>query len=421
MATARKSTGGVAPRRLMTRAAMSAARAAGALAANNSNSVSGPTASAIGTPLRPVVTPPSTRSRRMANKRIPESQETTVSFDSQPSALDEVEDNHVEAGQRLRKTAKGDSEKASEEAEQTQPAKKKARMEKPPPPIIYPDLHLQKGYSRGDQVIRIVSWNVASLRSVVKKGYLNEYLLNEKPDVLCLQETKMTEKALEDMDDFEGYHVHWNHSEKKGYSGVAIFERDDLDRLGVKIEKVEKGCGEETADAEGRVLTAYFSNGLALVNCYVPNSGSELKRLDYRTNKFEPQMRSFLNTLQGNYNVIYTGDLNCAHEEIDIHNSKGNQKSAGHTPEERKSFGVFLESGNGWTDAWRSMYAEYSGFTYYSRRFGERMKNAGKGWRLDYFVIDKATWDNDKVRDLFVRPDVTGSDHYPLVLDYQVK
>ncbi|CAN8076380.1 unnamed protein product [Agarophyton chilense] len=289
------------------------------------------------------------------------------------------------------------------------------------PTAIYPEDHKSRSYAIPSGILRVVTWNVASYRSVLKSGAFQKYLDMEKPHVLCLQETKMTEEAMDGIPDVEGYDTHWNHSTtKKGYSGVAVFINSNIRSLGLILERVEKGMGDEVADTEGRVLSMFFNNRLAIINSYVPNSGGKLARLDYRTTTFEPKMRDFLNKTAESWNVVYCGDLNVAHEEIDIHDSKGNKKSAGHTPEERKEFGHLLHSGMGWIDSWRTLYEEYPGYTYYSRRFGTRLREAGKGWRLDYHLIDSKSFKVGVVRDCFVRPGVDGSDHYPLVLDYHI-
>ncbi|PXF43843.1 Exodeoxyribonuclease [Gracilariopsis chorda] len=285
---------------------------------------------------------------------------------------------------------------------------------------IYPEEHDSKPFEIPSGIMRIVTWNVSSFRSVFKSGGFQSYLGRENPHILCLQETKMTEAAMKDIPKIEGYTVYWHHSKRKGYSGVAVFVNDNVASLNVKVERVNEGFGDDVSDSEGRVLSLYLNNGLAIINAYVPNSGGKLARLGYRTETFEPRMRAFLNDTAKSWNVVYCGDLNVAHEEIDIHDSKGNQKSAGHTPEERKEFGRLLESGKGWVDCWRHSYKLYPGYTYYSRRFGPRLKNSGKGWRLDYHVVDKATFEKGVLSDCFVRPNVEGSDHYPLILDYRI-
>lgn len=285
---------------------------------------------------------------------------------------------------------------------------------------IYPEEHGNKPFEIPPGILRIVTWNVSSFRSVFKSGGFHSYLGRENPHILCLQETKMTEAAMKDVPDIEGYTVYWYHSKRKGYSGVAVFVNNNVTSLNLKVQRVKEGFGDDVSDAEGRVLSLFLNNGMAIINAYVPNSGGELARLGYRTGTFEPRMRTFLNETAKNWNVVYCGDLNVAHEEIDIHDSKGNQKSAGHTPEERQEFATLLSSGKGWVDCWRHIYKLYPGYTYYSRRFGTRLKTSGKGWRLDYHVLDKATFDKGVVSDCFVRPNVEGSDHYPLILDYRI-
>lgn len=283
----------------------------------------------------------------------------------------------------------------------------------------------------------------------------------------------MNAEVAEAFDPPAGYDVFWNHSQsRKGYSGVAVFMRtdtistktctqddesaqpgdtqpddaqsNDSDAADyakmLSVVSVDYAIGDAEADAEGRIITVRLrctageakaakkknkmksdsKKDISLVVAYVPNAGGKLARLTYRTDVFERKMRDYLKSLADqNMSVIYCGDLNVAYQEIDIHNSKSNTKSAGHTPEERKAFGELLEHGPQWVDCYRALWPDYRGFTYFSRRFGTRLKLAGKGWRLDYFLVDKATYDDKKLRiaDCFVRPDVEGSDHYPLVLD----
>eukprot|EP00177_Eucheuma_denticulatum_P006121 GFKZ01011163.1.p1 GENE.GFKZ01011163.1~~GFKZ01011163.1.p1 ORF type:complete len:472 (+),score=90.46 GFKZ01011163.1:72-1487(+) len=270
-------------------------------------------------------------------------------------------------------------------------------------------------------ILKIVTWNVASCRSVVKSGALVAYMEKERADVVCLQETKMTEEAVADFPGVEGYEVFWNHSKKKGYSGVALFLREGLEEK-VDVKNVAHGMGLEEADWEGRVIRVEFGNGLVIINAYVPNSGGKLARLGFRTEVFEPAMRKFLDAInKEGKKVIYCGDLNVAHEVIDIHNSKGNQKSAGHTPQERAEFSKLLQSGDGWADTFRRIYPGVRGYTYFSRRFGSKMKEEGKGWRLDYHILDDKSFADGVVRDIYVRQDVAGSDHYPLVLEYSLQ
>lgn len=289
--------------------------------------------------------------------------------------------------------------------------------------IIYPPQHTNIPFTPPvdpSQIVRLVTWNVASLRSVARSGALNKYLERERPHILCLQETKMTPEAELEFKPVPCYTPYWFHSERKGYSGVAAFIRTDVAGT-LKIEKVTRGMTDPTADMEGRVITLFLRNSVCLVNAYVPNAGGKLARLDYRTTVFEPAMRSYLESLASTgYSVVYCGDLNVAHQPLDIHNSKGNAKSAGHTPQEREQFGILLTHPPGWVDVYRMLYPPFSGYTYYSRRFGARLREEGKGWRLDYFVVDQATFDKGVIADCFVRPDIDGSDHYPLVLDLEI-
>lgn len=277
----------------------------------------------------------------------------------------------------------------------------------------------------------------------------------------------MNAEVAEAFDPPAGYDLFWNHSQsRKGYSGVAVFIRTDTISANkdtqqdeddtqpddtqsndgnnadsvkmLSVVSVDYAIGDVEADAEGRIITVQLQQTageakaakknkkinskkrICLVVAYVPNVGGKLARLSYRTDVFERKMRDYLKSLADqNMSVIYCGDLNVAYQEIDIHNSKSNKKSAGHTPEERKAFGQLLEHGPQWIDCYRALWPNYRGFTYFSRRFGTRLKLAGKGWRLDYFLVDKATYDDKKlcIADCFVRPDVEGSDHYPLVLD----
>lgn len=231
------------------------------------------------------------------------------------------------------------------------------------------------------EFVKIVTWNIASCRTALKNGFLLDYLRKDEPDILLVQETKMTEEAVEkDFPDMDTHDVYWNHcTAKKGYSGVAVFaSKKGLEGKGLSIESVTPGMGNAEADAEGRVITVVLSNGVAIVNAYVPNAGMKLARLGYRTKNFEPEMRVFLRGLREKHRrVVYSGDLNVAHEAIDIHNSKGNKKSAGHTAEEREEMTNLL--GEEWVDVFRHMYPNKRAYTYFSRRFGDRMKEQNKG------------------------------------------
>ncbi len=266
-----------------------------------------------------------------------------------------------------------------------------------------------------DEHLKIVSWNINGANSVVKSGHLLTYIEREEPDILFIQETKYTAKTVEGFPEVPGYDIHWNHcTAKKGYSGLGLLVATDrLAKKNVSVESVELGMGEEEADAEGRVLTAVLSNGIALVNCYVPNAGQKLPRLPYRVEVFEPAMRKFLAGLREKHRrVVYCGDLNVAYDECDIHNSKANQKNSGHTPEERAAFGDMMKEG--WVDTMRHMYPYKRCYTYFSLRFGDRLQKENKGWRIDYFIT--TPFERDEIVDMFIRYDQQGSDHKPAAL-----
>ena len=218
--------------------------------------------------------------------------------------------------------------------------------------------------------MKIISWNVAGLRACYKKG-LEEFFLSELPDMFCMQETKVLEK--ENPLHIEGYKEYLYPAEKKGYSGTMIYSK--IEPLSIKY-----GIGIEEFDSEGRVITLEYDN-FYLVNAYVPNSKRELERLNERM-YFEDEMRKYLKNL--NKNVIYCGDLNVAHEEIDIKNAKTNTRSAGFTIEERNKMTELLESG--FIDTFRYLYPDTIKYSWWSYIGGARAKNVG--WRLDYFIVN---------------------------------
>ena len=242
--------------------------------------------------------------------------------------------------------------------------------------------------------MKIISWNVAGLRACYKKG-LEEFFLSELPDMFCMQETKVLEK--ENPLHIEGYKEYLYPAEKKGYSGTMIYSK--IEPLSIKY-----GIGIEEFDSEGRVITLEYDN-FYLVNAYVPNSKRELERLNERM-YFEDEMRKYLKNL--NKNVIYCGDLNVAHEEIDIKNAKTNTRSAGFTIEERNKMTELLESG--FTDTFRYLYPDTIKYSWWSYKFKAREKNTG--WRIDYFVVSNRFV--DKIKDALILNDVMGSDHCPV-------
>lgn len=247
--------------------------------------------------------------------------------------------------------------------------------------------------------MKIVSWNVAGYRSVVKKDFdISMKKLN--PDIICLQEVKCLENEIPYIP--EGYEMYLYPAEKKGYSGTLVFSR-------IKPISVEYGIGEDISDREGRIITLEFDN-FFLVNAYVPNSKKELERLEYRIS-WEDTFRDYLKTLEETKPVILCGDLNVAHEEIDIKNAKSNQRSAGFTIEERNKFSELLDSG--FIDTFRYFHPEEVKYSWWSYLFHAREKNAG--WRLDYFVVSKCLLDN--VVDSYIYNDIFGSDHCPIGID----
>ena len=251
--------------------------------------------------------------------------------------------------------------------------------------------------------MKFISWNVNGLRAVVGKGFADTFKALDA-DFFCLQETKLQEGQI-DLS-FEGYESYWNYAQKKGYSGTAIFTKHTP-------LSVSYGIGVEEHDSEGRVITLEY-DGFYLVTVYTPNSQDGLKRLDYRM-KWEDDFLGYIKSLDGKKPVIFCGDLNVAHQEIDLKNPKSNRKNAGFTDEERAKMTTVL--GSGFTDAWRSLNPDTEGvYSWWSYRFNARANNAG--WRIDYFIVsDRIT---DKITDAKIHTDVFGSDHCPVELDIEI-
>ena len=248
--------------------------------------------------------------------------------------------------------------------------------------------------------MRLVTWNVNGLRACLGKGFL-DFFQRVDADVVCLQETKLQpdQIALE----LPGYRLFWNSAEKKGYSGTAVFTR-------VEPLSVTCGIGLDAHDHEGRVITAEF-DGFFLVCCYTPNAQNELKRLDYRMT-WEDAFRAYLQALDEKKPVILCGDLNVAHQEIDLKNPKTNRMNAGFTDQEREKMTVLLSSG--FTDTFRFLYPDVTGvYSWWSYRFQARAKNAG--WRIDYFIVSDRL--RDKIRRAEILSSVEGSDHCPVLLE----
>ena len=248
--------------------------------------------------------------------------------------------------------------------------------------------------------MRLVSWNVNGLRACIKKGFLDAYAQIDA-DVFCLQEIKMERGQAEI--DLGGHHEHWLSASKKGYSGTAVFSK-------TAPLSVSYGMGIEEHDNEGRLIRLEFDH-FHLVNVYVPNSQHELKRLDYRM-RWEDDFRAYVCGLDRDKPVIICGDLNCAHQEIDLKNPKSNMRNAGFTREERDKMTELLDAG--FTDFFRYLYPDRrDAYTWWSYSFGAREKNVG--WRIDYFLgSDKL---REQVQDALIYPEIFGSDHCPVGIE----
>ena len=245
--------------------------------------------------------------------------------------------------------------------------------------------------------MKLISWNVNGLRACLGKGFM-DFFTNEQADCFCLQETKMQPHQLDLK--LDGYSQYWNSAEKKGYSGVAVF---------CKTEplSVSYGMGIDEHDHEGRIITCEFADYI-LVNCYSPNSQEGLARLDYRL-RWEADFANYLKCLDKHKPVIICGDLNVAHQEIDLKNPKTNRKNAGFTNQERAAFSSLLN--RGFTDSFRYFYPDLTeAYSWWSYRFKAREKNAG--WRIDYFLCSNRI--SNKLQDSLIYNDIFGSDHCPV-------
>lgn len=247
--------------------------------------------------------------------------------------------------------------------------------------------------------MKFISWNVNGLRACMQKGFM-DFFNEADADIFCLQETKLQAGQI-DLP-LPGYHQYWNYAEKKGYSGTAIFTKQEP-------LSVSYGIGVEEHDREGRVITLEFDD-FYFVTCYTPNSQRELLRLSYRM-EWEDAFLAYLDGLKEKKPVVFCGDLNVAHQEIDLKNPKTNRKNAGFTDEEREKFTVLLT--HGYIDTFRYFYPDVTGvYSWWSYQFKAREKNAG--WRIDYFVVSHDL--EDKLEDAKIHTKVLGSDHCPVEL-----
>lgn len=250
--------------------------------------------------------------------------------------------------------------------------------------------------------MKLVSWNVNGIRACITKGFY-DFFKEIDADIFCIQETKMQQGQIEIVSD--GYFQYMNSAEKKGYSGVMVFTKQEP-------LSVAYGLGIEEHDHEGRVLTLEYEN-FYFVGCYTPNSKDGLLRLPYRM-VWEDAFRAYLKQLEQTKPVILCGDLNVAHEEIDLKNPKTNRRNAGFSDEERAKMSELLDSG--FVDTYRYLYPDQIEYSWWSYRFKAREKNAG--WRIDYFIVSEAL--KEHIQDAKIHTDIFGSDHCPVSLDIEV-
>ncbi|MDZ5473908.1 exodeoxyribonuclease III [Bacillus sp. 31A1R] len=248
--------------------------------------------------------------------------------------------------------------------------------------------------------MKFVSWNVNGIRACVKKGFL-EYFKEIDADIFCIQETKLQEGQINL--ELENYHQYWNYALKKGYSGTAIFTKH-------KPLSVKYGIGANDSEPEGRVITLEF-NQFYLVNVYTPNSKRDLSRIDYRI-EWEDEVREYLIELDSKKPVIFCGDLNVAHQEIDLKNAKSNRGNSGFTDEEREKMTSLLDSG--FVDSFRQLYPDQGDqFTWWSYMANVRARNIG--WRIDYFILSNRLVDS--LKDSQIHSEILGSDHCPVFIE----
>lgn len=250
--------------------------------------------------------------------------------------------------------------------------------------------------------MKLISWNVNGVRATLKKGLL-DYFKTARADIICLQETKAHPGDVQHVEWPAGYEVYWNSADKKGYSGTVVFTK-------VKPIKVTNGIGDPAHDGEGRVITVEYDE-FHLVNAYQPNSQRGLTRLDYRTQEWDPAFLKHLKKLEKKKPVIFCGDLNVAHTELDLTNPKTNRRNAGFTDEERGNFSALLAAG--YVDTFREFEKGPGHYTWWSQMMNCRPRNIG--WRVDYFVASAAL--KPALKRAWISPEVMGSDHCPVGLE----
>jgi len=256
---------------------------------------------------------------------------------------------------------------------------------------------------KGNGEIYLISWNVNGIQSTVRKGFV-QIMKKFDPDIICLQETKTPAKPV--TIELNGYKQYWNNAEKKGYSGTAVFSK-------IEPKHVNYGMGIPKHDKEGRVITAEY-DPFFLVNVYVPNSKRELERLPYRHQEWDPDFLQYLKNLEKKKPVVFCGDLNVAHQPIDLRNPKGNEKNHGFTPEEREGFDHIVKAG--FVDTFRHFHQGPDHYTWWSPMGNCRARNIG--WRIDYFCVSKPL--TPKLKTAAILKDIMGSDHCPVGLTMKV-
>lgn len=253
--------------------------------------------------------------------------------------------------------------------------------------------------------MRFISWNVNGLRAAVKKGF-SDYFKEADADIFCVQETKLQAGQIE-LEGLEGYYDYWNYAVKKGYSGTAVFTKEEP-------LSVQYGLPEDVHNQEGRVITLEFP-AFYFVTVYTPNSQAELKRLDYRI-EWEQAFAAHITSLDKQKPVVFCGDLNVAHQEIDLKNPKTNRKNPGFSDQERAMFGQLLA--NGFIDTFRYLYPEQEdAYSWWSYRMNARSRNVG--WRIDYFVVSSRL--ADSIQEARIHTEVLGSDHCPVELEIAIE
>lgn len=265
--------------------------------------------------------------------------------------------------------------------------------------------------------IKIIHWNVNGLRPLLSKEELDQLVKNENPDIVCFNEIKIDQDTIKSLDlnkkfnDKYKFNCYWNCStEKKGYAGTAILSKE-------KPESITYGMNIKKHDSEGRVITAEYKK-FYLVSCYTPNAGEKLKRIDYRTKEWDSDFFEYINSLKSKKDVIVTGDLNVARNDMDIFEPKGKDKLPGFTKQEKESFQKFLDMG--YIDTFRDLHPEEKKYSFFSKR--TKGKESNKGWRLDYFVVNKDAKNIEvKESDMTEKDKYNASDHIPIFLTFNLK